>query len=108
MARMPVFEAAHNHAVDELPLGCMIAVGLLADIQPTGAVRGKLSFEERQFGDFSEGRFAWKLDSVFWLPKPFTFTGALGLYDLTKATERLIFKQLDRAERKAIFGKVTL
>jgi hypothetical protein len=38
--------------------------------------------QERAFGDYSEGRWAWVTDSLFRLPKPIPFKAKQGLCDV--------------------------
>jgi hypothetical protein len=81
-----------------LPLGAIIAVCELYDCRPTAteAVPGKrgwsgyvgekltywdLTDQERAFGDYTPGRFAWLLSNVRALPTPIPARGALGLWE---------------------------
>jgi activating signal cointegrator 1 len=63
-----------------LPLGAVIAVVTLVDVQ-------RITLElvpaepERSFGDYTPGRFAWFLENVRQLPEPFEAKGALGLWE---------------------------
>jgi hypothetical protein len=82
----------------ELPRGAVIAVCELYDCRPTAteAVPGKrgwsgyvgekltywdLTDQERAFGDYTPGRFAWLLSNVRALPTPIPARGALGLWE---------------------------
>lgn len=67
--------------VTELPLGAILAVGTLFGCWPTRTfpVAG-LSRIERALGDFSPGRWAWRLDNVVRLPEPVPARGSLGLW----------------------------
>lgn len=66
--------------VDVLPRGAVIAVATLADIVTVEALKGALSVQEREFGDYSAGRYAWRLTDVIKLDQPFPARGALGLW----------------------------
>jgi hypothetical protein len=44
-----------------------------------------ISYQERAFGDYTPGRFAFRLANVVRLPEPIPATGALGLWDLADA-----------------------
>jgi hypothetical protein len=69
----------------QMPLGCVLATCELVDCLPTVEV-----FEdypdldtppEREFGDYSAGRYAWVLKNVRPLPEPVPAKGALGLWE---------------------------
>jgi hypothetical protein len=78
--------------IDELPRGAIVAVCELVDIYkiPDGvtgfyaeesSIRFDLTPQERAFGDFTPGRFAWLLDTVRRLDAPILVKGALGLWE---------------------------
>lgn len=58
------------------------------DCVPVEYVRGIINDDERAFGDYSDGRFAWKLAD----PRPFEYPipmrGALGLWTCTAVLEQ--------------------
>lgn len=66
--------------VDVLPRGAVIAVATLADIVTVEDLKGLLSVQEREFGDYSSGRYAWRLTDVIKLETPIPARGALGLW----------------------------
>lgn len=64
---------------EALPLGQIVGITWVEDCVPT--VEADVGDEERAFGNFAEGRWAWKLRE----PEAFTpikYRGALGLWDL--------------------------
>lgn len=63
-----------------LPLGCVIAIAMLADCVPTVPLADGLQPEERAFGDYAPGRWAWRLEGVCLLPEPVPARGRLGLW----------------------------
>ncbi len=63
-----------------LPLGAVIAVALLVDVQRITRAHAPAE-PERSFGDYTPGRFAWLLDHVRLLPEPVAAKGALGLWE---------------------------
>ncbi len=98
---------------DALPLGAIVAVCDLVACRPatelgngffsgprsieTGMVRlWKLTDQERAFGDYSPGRFAWLLDNIRALPEPVPAKGQLGLWQLDTPTEMAVTRQLIR------------
>lgn len=78
--------AAHGLLrVSALPLGAVVAVAELAHVLPTGP-RGRfwlddLSAQERAFGNYALGRYAWFLANVRALREPIPAQGHLGLWD---------------------------
>ncbi len=81
-----------------LPRGYIIAVVDLLDVIPTeraqphpcvcyhpGPVPGKpfltINRQEREFGDYSDGRWAWVFDNVRLLSKPIPAKGSLNLWE---------------------------
>ena len=63
-----------------LPLGAVIAVATLVDVQRI--MPDNVPAEpERLFGDYTPGRYAWFLHDVRRLPEPFEAKGTLGLWE---------------------------
>ena len=85
---------------DDLPCGAVIAVVRLVDCYPITMRNGvgllcppqgerrEVSEQETAFGDWSPGRFAWRLADVRPLREPIPARGALGLWEW-KAPENL-------------------
>lgn len=67
---------------DTLPLGALVARGNLIDVVRTESVRDYITAKERLYGDYRDGRFAFKMDNTVELPRPIPCKGALGLWDL--------------------------
>ena len=68
----------------DLPRGCIVVVGDLFAVFPAGAVDDRglpLSAQERAFGNFSAGRYGWRLENVRRLVSPIPARGALGLWE---------------------------
>ena len=61
-------------------LGCVLAVCDLVDCVPVERIRDSLSEQEEEFGDYSDGRWAWVLRNVRRLPKPIQASGMQGLW----------------------------
>lgn len=82
--------------VTELPRGAIVAVAKLVDVRPITprlpaemgfttperTYRWELTEQERAFGDYTPGRFAWLLADVRPLSEPLTYRGAQGLTPL--------------------------
>lgn len=77
----PFFTSLDKLDAHALPLGAIIAYAELYDIKRTRDVAGEISYEERMFGDYSSGRYAWLLRNVTPLAVPIACKGALGLWD---------------------------
>lgn len=85
----PAFkEIAESGRID---LGCIVAVCRLDVCVPTE--RFDVSNFERQFGDYTPGRFAWMLGEIRRFVVPMPARGALGLWDPGSVMKRT----LDRA-----------
>lgn len=67
----------------QLPTGCVVAVARLVDVLSTDdrAFVERLHEQERAFGNFSRGRYAWQLADVRRLETPIAVTGRQGLWD---------------------------
>lgn len=67
----------------ELPRGYVIGIVELVDILSTNRIGPMdISEEERKFGDFRPGRYAWKMANPTRLPLPFVMSGRLGLFEI--------------------------
>lgn len=66
---------------EQLPFGCVIAIARLEGNDPVEGVRDKISAQELAFGDYSDGRHAWRLAHVMRLKQPIPVTGQQGLWD---------------------------
>lgn len=83
----------------KLPAGCVLCVVDLVDVQQVrevdrGVLFGKMLDEkEENFGDYSHGRFAWKLENLRVLAKPIPACGYQGLWNWPVELESLEFKK---------------
>lgn len=66
----------------EPPLGVILATAVLVDCIEAARIRDQLSPMELRYGDFSDGRWAWRLHEVRALPVPIPFRGRQGLFDI--------------------------
>lgn len=84
--------AAHMYCIDDLPRGAIVATCELVDCVQvlyewphnqlvSQRSRHILTDQERAFGDYTPGRFAWLLADVKMLPEPIPARGALGLWE---------------------------
>lgn len=70
-------KAGYNGPAD-LPVGRVLAVTELVDCVPTEKIRAGLSLNERAFGDYSDGRFAFVTRGVKRLRWPMAMKGERG------------------------------
>lgn len=74
------------------PLGAIIGLAKIAEVGRTEFVQFAVSAIERLYGDYSEGRYGWRLTDVIALPEPIPCKGALGLWNVPQDIETLIRK----------------
>ena len=80
-----------------LPLGCALGVCQLVDVRyMTKSYIGTVPPQERAFGDWYPGRYAWVLERVVAFDEPVPLKGRQGLWVPTD-TELLSLKELDDA-----------
>ena len=75
-----IFDAIGVEDTDDLPYGAIIATGWLTACLRTDDL--PVDDLERSFGDFTPGRFAWRIDRVTRLATPVPCKGAQGLWDV--------------------------
>jgi hypothetical protein len=87
-----ILDLNDQHPANVLPFGAIVATCELVDCVPTTYVRQiKIvhihglewlwTEQEKAFGDYTPGRFAWLLANVKMLPEPIPAKGALGLWE---------------------------
>jgi len=86
----------------DLPYGEAIAIVDLVAVVPTVELSSnQLSIYEREYGDFSPGRFAWKLENVRTLARGWEIKGDRYLFDVelpTRIAEGRGFSQPEGAD----------
>lgn len=81
-----IIEALQKAGFDSLaslPLGVGLCVVTLADCIPTEEALQFIGGQERAFGNYAVGRFAWKLEDRWPFPKPIQARGFQGLWEWT-------------------------
>lgn len=69
-----------------LPLGGVLAICELVRVDHIKENYEKyITYNERSFGDYTPGRFAWILENITALNKPIAAKGALGLWEWKEA-----------------------
>jgi hypothetical protein len=69
-------------SLDDLNYGCVLGIVDLNDIIRTEEIADKIGDNEKCFGNFSPGRFAWDFDHVRRLLKPFPVRGGQRLFEI--------------------------
>lgn len=87
LGRLPV---AKLYGRQSCPLGAIVAVVDVEDCIPTELAYLDVSPIERIWGDYSEGRYAWKFGRIRALRQPIGCTGRQGLFDLPESIERAV------------------
>jgi hypothetical protein len=73
----------------DIPRGCVLCVVDLTAVEFTDGL--EISQEEEAFGDYSHGRYAWKLENLRVLINPIPARGYQGLWEWPIAIETLEF-----------------
>lgn len=75
------FDARITSHTTQIPLGVYLCVVDLVDVVTTESVVHSLPEQEKAFGNYSPGRFAWKLENVRVFPEPVPARGYQRLWD---------------------------
>lgn len=79
-----VLHAAGISLPSQLPSGAFVATGRLVNCIRTEEIDARLSDQERAFGDYTPGRWAWILADIHLLSTPVPARGQQGLWDCTE------------------------
>ena len=85
----PPFKKYITH-FDSLPFGAIIGKVVLEEITPIDELRlsdihlSALTLEEKAFGDYTKGRYAWILSEPDAFDKPISVKGSLGLWEYSQ------------------------
>lgn len=81
-----IFEKVGIKRHSELPFGAAICFCVLEDCIPTEQALKVIGSDERSYGNYSSGRYAWKLTNVQPFDAPVPYKGAQGFffYDYAK------------------------
>lgn len=77
-----------------LPAGVVLCVVDLVDVVPIRKVLRRITSEEQNFGDYSTGRFAWKLEHLRILEEPIQARGHQGLWEWPRELASLQLKKV--------------
>jgi hypothetical protein len=81
---MPLFRKyglTFSRVKNTFPLGRAICVVDLVDVLRVEQVRDHISNWERAFGNYADGRYAWKLENLRVFPAPITMPGGQRLFN---------------------------
>ena len=76
--------------------GHIVGIVKLVSCVPTGRVNLAVDKEERAFGDFEPGRFAFGLEDAYMLPEPVPCRGALWLWKMPEGAAAVLKGEVDR------------
>ncbi len=82
---------------DQLPTGAILGVTSIASCDRTEAIREKLSPLEIQFGDYSDGRYAFCTGTVRKCHTPVPCPGALAIWHVSDHTAAEVLRQIEEA-----------
>jgi activating signal cointegrator 1 len=75
----------HIEDFNKLPFGAIIGSAIITGTGPTLKVIGEVTgTDEFSFGDYSKGRYAWRLEEPVQFQDPYLAKGALGLWEFKK------------------------
>jgi hypothetical protein len=100
-AALPGSRAIGKAIAAELPLGAVVAVAVLRSWHPTepGLLERELHHRaaphEAEFGDYSDGRWAWLLEGARPLSRPYGMRGQRGLQSVPEADRDAIMTLVD-------------
>lgn len=86
------------NAPDDYPFSSLIAVGHLAECVRTEHGIRDAGLQEIEFGDWSPGRYAWRIDNVWRFDRPIPIRGAQGLWDIPDDVAHAIVVAMNRKE----------
>lgn len=94
-----------DDVVRALPRGAIVAVATLAVCHRVEDIRDSLGSPlEHEFGNYSDGRWAFRLDDVVALPQPIECKGALGLWPVPLDLIDEVIVQAVRGQDVAVGG----
>jgi hypothetical protein len=95
LCRRPEFAAAlDGRQLDDLPLGSVVALGMLTEVAPTAETDADVLAREGAFGDYGPGRYAWAVADVEPIEPAIPCSGARGLRRLPADVQRALAEHL--------------
>lgn len=65
---------------DLFPLGAVIGMAKLVEVRRVETIRDQITTPERAFGNYDDGRWAWRFKDACLFPEPIPAKGALGIW----------------------------
>lgn len=90
--QLGVLATSFGYAPSDLTLGVVVAVVRFAEAHKTEHT--EVSPEERGYGDYRPGRFAWRCELVTKLAQPVPCRGSLGVWSLPVEVETAVRAQM--------------
>lgn len=78
--------------IEDLPLGAALCVVDLVDIVKVETIRDVISEQESAFGNYADGRYAWKLANPRRFKAPIPLRGQQGLFDCFVPLRDLVYE----------------
>jgi hypothetical protein len=75
-------ERAVGRLPAQIPLGCIVATAVIADVVGVEYLRDTVGPVERLYGNYEPGRWGWVLKDVIALPEPIPFAGKQGFFNV--------------------------
>jgi hypothetical protein len=90
-----------------LAFGAVVCIADLVGCERTEHLRGRIPPEHEFWGDFSDGRYAFKLKNVRLLDRPLPWRGQQGFFDVDfgAALEAPSAAELESAGQLSLFGE---
>jgi hypothetical protein len=82
------------YSPDYFPFGAIVAIANLVDCYETKVIRPHVSYQERDLGDWSPGRFAWEMSVFKVLDEPIPMSGKQGLWEVPATIEALLAQRI--------------
>jgi len=74
--------ARHYNKLKDIPLGAIIGSVHIVDCVPTNWAVSRITDQERHFGNYADGRFAWITENPVAFKEPVPFRGQQGFFNV--------------------------
>lgn len=92
------FAGSCGYDVEAMPLGAIVGIAQIRTCLGTDVLKS-LPPGEMALGDFSSGRFAWRMEMILKLDEPIRCSGALQLWDVPTIIEGRLLDALQAVPR---------
>jgi activating signal cointegrator 1 len=87
-----------------MPLGAVVAIGDLRGCLPAAEVAPRTTRADREAGNFTPGRWAWRIDDVRPLAEPIALAGRQALFNWTPPAALLLPAAVDHEAQCRLIG----